>query len=332
MGEFTYYLTVREDSLAQFTVKIDPETPMSAFQDAMARSADLRYSPILPAYLAPDVKPQRPPTFPSRIAFFFAARPYQSLGKIRPDLSQSERDSVFFTEGLASIIMLDCTLDRARRLKAEIGCSVLECWEIDQGVLRPSNIVLDQVAAPNAEDKNPLVLTAVGDPQLDVYVEQISASIASLWASFAVYFPDERATLNRVVKLTKTLIDRHIQIAKSPATITRLQQSNAIISALVEISASLSYSVTQGTSGASPILSNRSPFPHHSLLGVGGAIRALTKFTRYLEAAFKNRDAAQIIEKQYSTKNVTVPVHISKYESGASYLLKLESGAKEEFD
>src|SRR5262249_10618834 len=134
----------------------------------------------------------------------------------------------------------------------------------------------------------------------------------------------------RILQLTKDLIARHVELSKDKASIVKLQQSNAIISALVEISASLSYSVTQGTSGAAPIISNRSPFPHHSLLGIGGAIRALTNFARYLESAFKRRSAASIIEKQYSSKNVPVPHNIAKYESGPEYAF--EPSLSEEFD
>jgi len=192
----------------------------------------------------------------------------------------------------------------------------MEFWSIRNGQLETPSV--HSALQPSPESVPP-ALSAAGDDVLDVYIEQISASVATLWTSYGVYFPEERRTLIRILPFTENLIARHIELSKDKTSIIKLQQSNAIISALVEISAALSYSVTQGTSGAAPIISNRSPFPHHSLLGVGGAIRALTKFARYIESAFKKRSAASIIEKQYSTKNVPVPHNIAKYESGPEY-------------
>src|ERR1043166_5388209 len=102
MGRFTHYLTVREEALGDFRVRIETDSPLPAIQDASKHSQDLRYSPILPAYLTPGEEPPAPPVVPTSIAFYFAPQPYQSLGKIRPVLSQPERERVFFTEGLAS--------------------------------------------------------------------------------------------------------------------------------------------------------------------------------------------------------------------------------------
>jgi hypothetical protein len=331
MGAFTHYLTVREDISPKIRVTIEPDSPLSAIADALEGSSDLRYSPILPAYLIEGERPETPPRIPSLIAFYFAPKPYQSLGKIRPGLSRSERDSVFFTEGLASIVLVDGNRDRVAALKEEIGCGQVEIWELVNGLLSPENVRVLGEPTPPPEGLS-FGLTAMQDSVIDVYVEQISASIASLWAAYAIYVPEEKRTLIRMLEAAKGLVEQYARLKGKTADLTGLKQQNAIISALVELSASLSYSVTQGTSGSCPILNNRSPFPHHSLLGVGGAVRAVTKFIRYLECALSHRSAAEVIEKQYSTKRVHVPPNISTYESSANYSFRPPHELTEEFD
>lgn len=265
MSRFTHYLVLTEDLPTRYRVKIEANTPLVALHESMKSAVDVRYSPILPAYLVPDETPPSPPSIPTTIAFFFATRPYQALGRIKPDLTLSELEATFFTEGLASIVMLNCTLERALIVKLLIGCSAMEFWSIRDGQLAAPEFHLEP--QPRAVSVPP-ALSSVGDDVLDVYIEQIAASFATLWVSYGAYFPEERLTLVRISQLTKELIARHIEVSTDKTSIAKLQQSNAIISALVEISASLSYSVTQGTSGAVPIISNRSPFPHHSLLGI----------------------------------------------------------------
>lgn len=331
MGSFTHYLTVLEKSATTFDVRIETGSAIPAIQRAFSASKDLRYSPLLPAYLSEEQIPTTPPSVPALIAFFFALRPYDVLGKIRPGLSESERDRVFFTQGLASIVILDLELDAIHRLKDEIECSTVEIWIPNNGIVS-SNEVLTLQDAISGSDTRPLELQEVGDEVIDVYIQQISASVGSLWVSYGLYNPEERHTLTQILKLVEELIVEYAQLIGEPIGLKNLKERNAIISGLVELSAALSYSVTQGTSGATPILASRSPFPHHSLLGVAGAVRALTKFTRYLESAFQVRSAADIIERQYSSKRVVVPASIPDYDSGEPYSFETGDERTEEFD
>jgi hypothetical protein len=322
VGTFTYYLTVREEQ-SQCRVTLERDTPLEAIRAALEHAVDLRYSPILPAYLSPGAVPAAPPVLET-ITFYFARRPYQVLGKLRPGLTQDERDRVFFTEGLASILVLNASVARSVELRDDIGCD-MERWTLRDGVLNRDEIEIHR--APVHSAGLPLNLSATGDDTVDVYVEQIAASITTLWSFYSAYLPSECATLSQLLELTRRLVNRHALLRGD--SMDTLRQRNAIVSALVELSASLSYSVTQGTTGSSPILANRSPFPHHSLLGIAGAVRALTNFTRYLEAAFRTRSASAIIQKQYATKQVAMPGRISTYDSGANYAFDLPA---EEFD
>ena len=314
MGTFTHYLTVREEQ-SQFRVTVERATPLEAIREALDHALDLRYSPILPAYLSPGAVPAAPPVLEA-ITFYFARRPYQVLGRLRPELTQNERDCVFFTEGLASILVVNATAARSAKLRDEVGCD-MEHWTLRDGVLNRDEIMIHRAAVNSAGLT--LNLSATGDDTIDVYVEQIAASITTLWSFYNAYLPSECHTLSQLLELTRQLVSRHALLRTGDPTMETLRQRNAIVSALVELSASLSYSVTQGTTGGAPILGNRSPFPHHSLLGVAGAVRALTNFTRYLEAAFRTRSASALIQKQYATKKAQMPGRISTYDSGASY-------------
>ena len=171
--------------------------------------------------------------------------------------------------------------------------------------------------------------------ELSIYIEQISASIGCLWASYGIYFPTERNTLRQIAIQANGLIQLYGTLQKDPKnadTILVQKKKNAIISALVEISAALSYAVTQGTSGTLPVLSSRSPFPHHSLFGIGGAVRALTKYTRYIETAFVSRSAISVIDGQYSKLKHSVPACLPDYKSGPEYSYEDRINKTEHFD
>jgi hypothetical protein len=330
MGLFTHYLTVIEQPVGTFKVRLESNSALPSIKSALSKSTDLRYSPLLPAYLKDEPLPAAS-RIPEALAFFFSQHPYEDLGAMRPDLSDPERDRVFFTQGLASIVLLDFPLETTHLIRDKIECSTVEIWTPTEGFFEHKDIITIQ--NPISDRDGPtLTLAEIGDDVIDVYIQQISASVTSLWASYTTYYPEERNTLLRILKLGQELITEYVELTAESSSLRNLKERNAIISGLVELSAALSYSVTQGTSGASPILSNRSPFPHHSLLGVGGAVRALTKFTRYLEAAFNTRSAADIIEKQYSAKDVIVPASIPDYDSGQSYAFALAQGTREEFD
>jgi len=128
MSRFTYYLILTEEAPARFKVKIEPDVPLVTLHSAMESAADVRYSPILPAYLVPNEPPPLPPSTPNTLVFLFAARPYQALEKLKPDLTLPELEATFFTEGLASIVILNSSFERALALKETH-------WLFDYGIL-----------------------------------------------------------------------------------------------------------------------------------------------------------------------------------------------------
>ena len=320
---FTRYLATTVTGGREFTVQLSAAPPTASTGRMGEYFYETRYSPILPAFLTPG---QRPPQIPRNIkslALLFANTPYKTLGSLRGRLNTEERSNVYFTEGLASIILLNTTLRRTQEIREIAEACPLEYWPLVEGRLDTGKIVIEFPRRTRTRLKHSLKLPSGTDPELVVYVEQISASLSSLWANYQLYFPTEIETLRQVAIHASNLIRQYGRLRGGPTSgngsLCRQKMRNAIISALVEVSAVLSYAVTQGTSGSLPVLSDRSPFPHHSLLGIGGAIRALNKFTRYLETAFTLRSASKVITRSYSKLEDVVPASIAGYKSGSKY-------------
>jgi hypothetical protein len=323
MASYTRYLATINETVNDYSVHIFESSPIAFAESAIRKSQDIKYSPIMPAYLTFGQGPPRMPTKLDSVTFLFANAPYKALGSLRSDLSARERSNVYFTEGLASIVLLNFTHERAKSLRLLADECPMEEWPLTHGKLNTRNVIVHLASGNRPNNRSRVSLPSTDNEELRVYVEQISASLASLWASYSVYSPTEEQTLRQITLHVKDLIQQHNLLKKkrpiNDDNLARIKDVNAIISALVEVSAALSYAVTQGTSGSFPILSNRSPFPHHSLLGIGGAVRAITKYTRYLESAFIERSASQVILDHYSKLKQIVPGSISKYASGPEY-------------
>jgi len=334
---FTRYLSVHSGENGIFRVSITGASPIALLQEALRDEAGLRYSPILPAYLVPEEAPPPIPDELTSVAFFFSRIPHKTLGSMKPGLASEELERVYFTQGLASILCFNCDLPRAHELLEHVDHKLLEYWPLRKQEIDFRDIVIENCRHDGAlTEKIDQHIDATAE--LSVYIEQIFASVVTLRQSYAIYNPQELKTLDQIALLTRRSIEQYLEASTRDTTdveeaLANVKSRNAVVSALAEISASLSYAVTQGTSGCSPILANPSPFPHFSLLGVGGAVRALTKFTRYLESAFSVRDASEVIAKGFSCRNLVVPAAISKYNSGDEYRFSESDDAPtKEFD
>ena len=336
MSSFTRYLATIAIGVGEYTIQISDSSPVDLAKSAIQDSFELRYSPILPAFLVPGQDPPSTPVLIESVTLLFSNFPYQTLGSLRPHLLPEELGGVYFTLGLASLVLVNFNAERVAQLANVIGEIPIEHWPVKNGKVTAESIATKLPLRKNSAKTPTIQLPSSPHPELKVYTEQIAASLQALWASYGIYFPEERETLLQIAIQTQSLIqlfsDVHKAIAAASGDLLIQKKSNAITAALVEISAALSYAVTQGTSGSLPVLSNRSPFPHHSLLGIGGAIRGLTKYTRYVEYAFGRRSAAAVISTQYATLEYKVPASIPGYSSGPEYKFANITGATEYFD
>ena len=322
MASFTCYLAATAEAAQRYSIRVSGSPPALSWS-AIRRSMDIRYSPIMPAFLPVGKAPLSKPGSLKSVSLLFANSPYKGLGDLKALLRADERAKTYFTEGLASIVLLNVSLNRTRALRTVLGNCPLEFWPLRAEMLDVRSILVELPPLVSARPPKDIQIQSTDNPEISVYVEQISASLTSLWASYGLYFLSERETLRQLAILANNLVRQHSLFKgnspKPGEDLARQKKRNAIISALVEISAALSYAVTQGTSGSLPILSNRSPFPHHSLLGIGGAVRALTNYTRYLESAFITRSAGKVIAKRYSRIKHILPARIPGYCSDSKF-------------
>jgi hypothetical protein len=276
----------------------------------------------MPAYLSPEEKPPALPEDVQSIAFLFSKSPYIALGILKGYLSPEELSNCYFTEGLASIIFVGLERERGSYLRTLLGNCPFEHWTLDRGIFTCNEIHHE---CPPVTDSDPAVLQLPTCQNIEfaVYIEQINASLIALWAAYRVYLPTELSTLVQLAEIATKMVNQGNNLIDaahdSGSTVHICKQINAITSGLVELSAALSYAVTQGTTGSIPILSSKSPFPHHSLLGIGTAVRAITNFTRYMENVFCSRSAGRVIDSQYSQLKCILPSSIPGYSSGEQY-------------
>ena len=140
MSAFTRYLTATGRSAKKFSVNIEGSSLIEIAQATIHSALDLRYSPILPAYLMPGFNPPEIPKSIQSIAFLFARSPYKVLGRMKSLLTPHELIATYFTEGLASILILDVSIERGRELQELFGKCPLEHWTIQNGILELANV------------------------------------------------------------------------------------------------------------------------------------------------------------------------------------------------
>ena len=143
MGAYTRYLAVVCQAANTFAVRVFEGAPIDFAQEAMQQGCDLRYSPVLPAFLSPKEGPPPIPSSLTSIGFLFSSAPFKALGALKAELKGSDRPLLYFTEGLASIVLLNFSFARVQELSASTGACPLEWWPLDGGRLKTNQIQIE---------------------------------------------------------------------------------------------------------------------------------------------------------------------------------------------
>ena len=238
MRNFTRYLSIRSGNGGRWRVSIAEASPIAILQSALGDGAELRYSPILPAYLVPGQSPPPLPGQVTSVAFFFSRTPYNALGRMKPELSADELERVYFTQGLASILCLNCDLVRARELREYMSPRIIEFWPLRESEFDASDVVIE--GDGQGGSAKGMVLQAKATGELAVYFEQILACIVTLQQSYLLYNPEELETLDRIARLTEQLAEQYREVSARTSkdfeeSLSNRRRCNSILSALVEL-------------------------------------------------------------------------------------------------
>jgi hypothetical protein len=272
-------------------------------------SLPFRTSPIFPLhtdYIYPN--------FESCFLYFYCFHPaYPVLGRIKNIGSENLIKRVFYTIGLASILLISEEPDYNTELLKIVDKkpSSIEVWTVKKANIEKVFCGLNVKKNYNSEllkvhnyTKLPITIKAI--------VDEFVANIALIVPKVSIHIPNEIETFERLVYHVNELIAELIYLydPKGAPSVTLNEYSAEVlkkdamvresiihqnIDRLIQINSALSYVSTQALSGAVPILERRSLIRRHSLLGIGTSILALNSLARSIEQAFSEEPIEDII-------------------------------------
>lgn len=270
---------------------------------------NFRVSPIFP--LVENI--ETPDCANVKILFFHFPNAYRTLGRLKNIGGESLRKSIFFSVGLASIILITNDSAIIEEFKSIVNQNEIawETWEISNSFIKNISYDInsekrtDGFEYPSLKDYSSL--SSVERPLLD----EFAISIQLLLLKVPYYMPGELAKVNNLIEEVNSFISDLIFLSILEGdvpntipefTIEELRQGKSaqiikhqILDRIIQINSALTYVATQAFSGAIPILERRSLIRRHSLLGVGGAMLALNNIIRFIEHSFSKIDIEDIM-------------------------------------
>ncbi len=312
------WLVVRSKTDAlDWTSTVDTEVRLVVSDTVPASELDrpFRVSPIFPLvndYVLPNL------TDDARLCFFAFDSAFSVLGRIASGDDPELVRRVFFTNGLASVVLLTSRPDDdPAALLATAGTTptASEIWLVRKATVTsvdcrpptPKSCALTQLAQYSAL---PVDIRAS--------VDEFHASLALVLPKVAMHMPSEQPLFEALAILVNQLLEEMLYVMKprGPAPVTlpayseRALAEDALLrqtilqqntDRLLQINSALSYMSTQALSGAIPIMERRSLIRRNSLLGIGTAVMALTRIASSIERTFAEAGLEHVLDKVAST-------------------------------
>jgi hypothetical protein len=270
-----------------------------------------RISPIFPLLESNTV----PSLGNTSINFYHYPNPYRILGRIKNIGSGELKSCIFFTSGLASIILItnDKNLHEEFIAIANQKEIASEIWKIkDSNIYDISPNVNKERSCPNPEIVRLTDYSCL--PSVErALIDEFIVSTQLLLLKMPFYMPAEeikiRSLINEVETFVKELVYLQTLEGPIPDTLpeftvedfkkgkTAQTVRHQVLDRIIQINSALSYVSTQAFSGAIPILERRSLVRRNSLLGIGGAMLALNNIVRFIEESFSKVNLKEIILK-----------------------------------
>lgn len=291
------------------------------FQELLAESLpirvgpNMRVSPVFPVKL--DVRPPLQINGRWHLGFFCLANPAEQIGKILEVGSPGLAEKIFFTHGLASLLALTqdrSEIDEIRRLTRQ-DLFAAEYWELEDGILKGSQVHPPRRVAALPEG---LKITSV-----EGLTSDLQALLVEFWCCIqtalqrsAAFAPSMISTfvahlhvVNDIIYELRFLGDLE---AEAPVTmdskmvallkgdpVAQQKRRNQRTDQLVQLNSSLSYVISQAFAGSLPILRHESQVRTYSLLGVGSAELAISRFSQHVMSQFGGFPIHEAIEERF---------------------------------
>ncbi len=267
-----------------------------------------RVSPIFPLNKENTNIPQ---TDNCKIHFLNYANAYRVLGKIGIKASDQLKDSIYFSIGLNSILIIsnDHSIVEEFKKIVTINEHSKEEWTIKNG--RIQKIDYNLPPGSNLDTKFELIdysdLNLIEREQIDEFKIGIKLHMIKM----TTHMPEEISKTNKLIKEVNSFIkellfltnfrgDKPSSFKAYSLTDLKNKKFNFTLrqqkmDRLIQINNALSKVSTQAFSGAIPILERRSLKRRNSLLGIGGAVQSINHLVSFIESCFSVIHTDQII-------------------------------------
>ena len=280
----TAYLVLTKDREG-YTLHASRDAPPA---DLVTAVQQYRISPIFAVIpkeaILPDAKGN------GFVTFFFYEQAFLRSAQLINSLPPESQKGLWFSHGLASVILFSPDLEAAARVRKEHheGLRAVEVWRVADSRIT----VVDQWLCPFEIDPTAYSLVKWDglDPDLSSLIHELQHSLNRAANQAAQFIPSQLDVYTRLCHAVSQVISELLFLqypetsppvflrekanALQQNAVARQKRTNALTDYIVQINSALSYVISQGYGGACPILDNQSLYTSFSLLGVGTAFCA----------------------------------------------------------
>jgi hypothetical protein len=289
-------------------------------------------SPELDKHCASSVEPYRiSPLFPVArthffipknednyvVSFFVFDRPFSAIASLVKTLDEKKQGHLWFSHGLCSLIVFAKDINLVKQIieqTADCGLRAYEVWKVEKAKIKQTKPFFSK---PSAFEQSDFSIDESGfDADICAVICELKHCLTTAVRLSAQFIPRDLELYKRLATATRDIIaelrflyNLHSQPPKSfsGATLTAIR-SDAIkrqkmkhqrVGHLVQINSSLAYVISQAFSGTIPLFESDCQTRTFSFLGIGSAYRALSAFSRFIEAIFQDYPVDDVISQEF---------------------------------
>jgi hypothetical protein len=288
-----------------------------------------RISPIFPILITQSEQPEFKGSH--YVGFFFYQHAFQALGHLLNNILPERHKEIWFSHGLASIIIFSHDLDFLQSIKKiyKQGLRAFELWSLKDNSIVKINTWR---CKPNKFDPSLLFLRDYSSLNSDLchLLDEFQNLLNSAVLRSSQYIPTQLPVYEKVLNALNGMIEELLFLcdptSEPPASLSqaavilrksmieRQKMINQRTGNLVQINSILSRVLSQAYSGIIPIFETSCPVRNFSFLGIGTAFLALSAFSSYIEQAFAEHPVDEVIYSLYSQMEGVDNTYINNFQ------------------